>query len=184
MNDTKKELRIAGLGGQGVVFAAQLLGGAGVLEGWHVSQSSFYGPETRGTLCYGDVILSREAIDFPFVTRPDILLALCQEGYDRFARDTAMLVFFDSGRVKPEPSIKTEHFSIPAEEMAHKELGKKVVANLITLAACCAKTGIVSKESLIKAMEEVTEESNRPINLKALEWGWGLGIKAEAHDKP
>ena len=62
MNDTKKEIRIAGLGGQGVVFAAQLLGRAGVLEGWFVSQSSFYGPESRGTLCYADVILSRESI--------------------------------------------------------------------------------------------------------------------------
>lgn len=176
----KREIRIAGLGGQGVVFAAQLLGRAGVLEGWKVSQSSFYGPETRGTLCYGDVILSRESIDFPFVRKPDILIALCQEGYGRFAKDTSGIIFYDSGRVKPAPSFKVEHFSIPTEEMAQKELGKKVVANLISLAACCAKTGIISKESLVKALEELTEESHRTINLKALELGWGFRIKVVA----
>jgi 2-oxoglutarate ferredoxin oxidoreductase subunit gamma len=158
-----------------VVFAAQLLGRAGAVEGWCVSQSSFYGPESRGTLCYGDVVLSRESIDFPFVTRPDILVALSQEGYDRFARDTVVFVLFDAGRVKPDVSLKAERFSIAAEEVAQKELGKKVVANLIIIGACCAKTGIISKESLTKALEEMSQESQRNINLKALEMGWEMG---------
>jgi 2-oxoglutarate ferredoxin oxidoreductase subunit gamma len=173
----KKEIRIAGLGGQGVVFVAQLLGRAGVLEGWCVSQSSFYGPETRGTLCYGEVILSRESIDFPFVTKPDILLTLCQEGYDRFARETIEFVFLDSGQVKPDPSVCVIHFPIPAEELAEREVGKRVVANLVGLAACCAKTGIVKKESLLKALEEMTEGPQRTTNLKALELGWELGTR-------
>jgi 2-oxoglutarate ferredoxin oxidoreductase subunit gamma len=192
--DNKKEIRIAGLGGQGVVFAAQLLGRAGVLEGWCVSQSSFYGPESRGTLCYADVVLSRKSIDFPFVTKPDILIALSQEGYDKFGgivtppaplnkggAEGEGSVFYDSGRVRPDPSLKVEHFPVPAEEVAERELGKKMAANLIILAACCARTGIVSKESLIKALEEVTESASggqRVANAKALELGWEQGTKA------
>lgn len=178
----KKEIRIAGLGGQGVVFAAQLMGRAGVIEGWCASQSSFYGPESRGTSCYGDVILSRESVDFPFVTIPDILIALCQEGYDRFARDTTGFILYDPGRVTPDPSPKTSHLPVPCEEVAQRELGKKMVANLIALAAGCARTGIIKKESLIKALTEMTEESHRPVNLKALELGWELGIKRVTRD--
>lgn len=172
----KKEIRIAGLGGQGVVFAAQLMGRAGVLEGWCASQSSFYGPESRGTSCYGDVVLSRESVDFPFVTIPDILIALCQEGYDRFARDTTEFILYDPGRVSPDRSLKTSHLPVPCEEVAQKELGKKMVANLIILAACCAKTGIIKKEPLIKALTEMTEESQREVNVRALEIGWRFGV--------
>ncbi len=173
----KIEIRIAGLGGQGAVFAAHLLGRAGVLENWHVSQSSFYGPESRGTLSYGDVILSKESIDFPFVRNPDILIALCQEGYDRFAKNTAKYIFFDSGRVTPDYSLKPEHISFPFEEIAQKEIGRKVVTNLISVSACCAKKKSISKESLIKALEEMVEEHQRAINIKTIELGWKLTIK-------
>ena len=115
------------------------------------------------------------------MTRLDILIALSQEGYDRFAKDTVGCTFFDTGRVKPDLSLKMEHFSVTAEEMAQKELGKKMAANLISIAACCAKTGIISKEFLIKALQELIEGSQRPVNIKALELGWELGIKAVAH---
>ena len=77
----------------------------------------------------------------------------------------------------PDPSLKTSHLPVPCEEVAQGELGKKMVANLIALAAGCARTGIIKKESLIKALTEMTEESYRPANLKALELGWELGIK-------
>jgi Pyruvate/2-oxoacid:ferredoxin oxidoreductase gamma subunit len=56
-----------------------------------------------------------------------------------------------------------------------------MAANLIILATCCARTGIVSKESLIKALEEVTESASggqRGANAKALELGWEPGTKA------
>jgi 2-oxoglutarate ferredoxin oxidoreductase subunit gamma len=44
-----------------------------------------YGPESRGGACNAQVIISENPIHYPYVTSPNILLALSQAGYDKFA---------------------------------------------------------------------------------------------------
>ena len=46
---TRVELRISGLGGQGVVLAGQVLGRAAVYDGKSVVQTQSYGAEERGS---------------------------------------------------------------------------------------------------------------------------------------
>ena len=45
---TRIEVRICGLGGQGVVLAGQILGLAAVYDGKNVVQTQSYGAEARG----------------------------------------------------------------------------------------------------------------------------------------
>ena len=46
----RTEIRFGGSGGQGVVFAALVLGRAAVLDGRNVIQTQAYGAEARGSL--------------------------------------------------------------------------------------------------------------------------------------
>jgi len=85
----RKEIRIAGFGGQGVVLAGYILGKAfAVYEGLEAVMTQSYGPEARGGSSSSNVVVSDEPIDYPFVLEPDVLILLSQEAYTRF-RPTA-----------------------------------------------------------------------------------------------
>ena len=65
----RQEIRFSGLGGQGIITAAVLLGRAAALYGGkHVVQTQSYGPEARGGASASAVILCDEAIHYRKVT--------------------------------------------------------------------------------------------------------------------
>lgn len=177
----KRQIRIVGLGGQGVVLCARLLGQAGAIEKKYVAQSSTYGPESRGTLCRAEVIISEEPIDYPYVTETDFLIALAQEGYDRFSGNVTDAIIFDPKGVSPNARITTKHIPIPATGTSAKEFGSKAVANVVILSALAAHTSLVSKDSLKQAIEKTVGEKFHELNIKALELGWRVGLEVEAH---
>ncbi len=177
----KKQIRIAGLGGQGVVLSAQLLGQAAIIEKKHVAQSSAYGPESRGTPCRAEVIISDEPIDYPYVTEADFLIALDQDGYDRFSGDVGDTILFDPKAVSPHERMTVRHIPIPATEISSREPGGKAAANVIIISALAAYVSLVSKKSLTEAIEMTVRKGFCRPNLKALELGWRLGLEVEAH---
>lgn len=177
----KKQLRIAGLGGQGVVLSARLFGQAGVIEKRYAAQSSTYGPESRGTLCRAEVIISDEPIDYPYVTEADFLIALAQEGYEKFSGNVKDAILFDPKVVSPRAGMTARHIPIPATEIVLKELGNKAVTNIIMLSALAGCTSLVSKESLTEAVRMTVGKDFYELNLKALELGWKLGLEVEAN---
>ena len=68
---------LSGSGGQGVITMAILLAEAAVKhEGLVAVQSQSYGPEARGGATRSDVILSHQAIHYPNVEQPNVLVAL------------------------------------------------------------------------------------------------------------
>ena len=75
---------ISGFGGQGVLFAGQLLAYAGMDEGRHVTWIPSYGPEMRGGTAHCTVIISDETIGAPTVARPDIAVAFNLPSYDKY----------------------------------------------------------------------------------------------------
>ena len=44
-----------------------------------------FGPEARGGACSAQLILSNSPVLYPYVTRPDIMVVMSQEAYNRFA---------------------------------------------------------------------------------------------------
>ena len=74
----KKELRLSGTGGQGLILAGIILAEAALLDGKLAIQSQSYGPEARGGASKSEVIISDKAIHFPKVTNPGLLLAMSQ----------------------------------------------------------------------------------------------------------
>jgi len=79
---TRIEVRICGLGGQGVVLAGQILGRAAVFDGKNVVQTQSYGSEARGSAAKSEIIISDEKIGYPMVRKCDILVAMSQSALD------------------------------------------------------------------------------------------------------
>ena len=177
MSDIRQVL-LCGIGGQGVVTAGKLLGGAAFSEGMQVSGTSSYGAAARGGECRSEVVVSDAPIAFPFLTTADILVALSQTAYERYldwtAHETA-LVFFDTLLVEPVPDSDRRHIGIPATKSAEESLGTKLGANIVILAAAVKYAGIVGKESLVKAVTDLSPGRFRDHNLRALELGFQIG---------
>ena len=83
----KQELRLSGTGGQGLILAGIILAEAALLDGKLAIQSQSYGPEARGGSSKSEVLISEEAIHFPKVTEPNLLLAMSQEAANKYSTD-------------------------------------------------------------------------------------------------
>lgn len=175
----RKEIRISGFGGQGIVLAGYVVGRAFTLyENLEAVMTQSYGPEARGGASSANVVVSDRSIAYPFVERPDILITLSQEAYTRFrplAKEEA-LILIDQDLVKPEDNDQV--YSIPATKMA-EELGRRIVANMIMLGFFTAVTEIVKRESMENALEASVKAKTLPLNLKAFESGYIYAVNKE-----
>lgn len=172
------EVRIGGLGGQGIITAGFVLGQAACLfDRKNAIQTQSYGPEARGSACRADVVISDEDIDYPNVARPDIVVVMSQEAYVKYGKDLKedATLIIDSDLVKPDkvdPAIKVH--KVPATSTAESVLGNKIVANVVMLGALTAITNIVSP----KAMENSIRgrwPRFAELNIKAFRKGVELG---------
>jgi len=171
----KTEIRIAGLGGQGVVLAGVLLGtAAAVYDQKHVVQTQSYGAEARGGAARSEVIVSNSPIIYPKVLEPDIFVALSQTALDKYVADTKAngTLFIDEELVTTLPerndfNIYKARFS----EAASQKLGRSIVANMIMLGFLTSLTDITSDESITESIRNGVPKGTEELNLKALEIG-------------
>lgn len=168
----RKEIRISGFGGQGVVLAGYILGkGLAIYDGFEAVMTQSYGPEARGGASSANVVLSDEPIDYPFVLEPDIFMALSQEGYTRY-RPTVKsdaLILIDEDLVIPDES---DHpYTIPATRLA-EELGRRVVTNVVMLGFFTAMTGLIEQEAMEEAIKTSVKPKTVALNLNAFAAGY------------
>lgn len=174
---------IAGFGGQGILFAGQVLAYAGLFDGREVVWMPSYGPEMRGGTANCTVVVSSSRVRSPLVPNPLGVIAMNRPSFDRFepaVRSGGVLVvnssLVDAGSARSDIRV----CQVQANHIA-EELGTARVANLVALGAYVAATRVVSVESIRRAIEKVVPEeraSLRELNLKAFERGLeaaGLG---------
>jgi len=172
------EVRIAGFGGQGVILSAIVIGKAACLvEGGYSTMTQSFGPEARGGACSAQVILSDRPVLYPYVTRPDILVVMSQEAYNRFTpelKENGMLVVEqDLVRVSDLPAGVRLH-SVPATRLA-EELGKRMVLNVVMVGFFGAVAGLLRPEALRQAVADSVPPAFRELNLKAFDKGLEYG---------
>src|SRR3970282_2455512 len=81
----RQEVRLGGFGGQGIILAGYMLGKAAALyDGKEAVFTQAYGPEARGGACSADLVISDEAIDYPMVSRPELLVLMSQEAFTKY----------------------------------------------------------------------------------------------------
>jgi 2-oxoglutarate ferredoxin oxidoreductase subunit gamma len=181
----KIEIRISGLGGQGVVLAGQVLGKAAVYSGKNAVQTQSYGAEARGSAAKSEVIISDGKIGFPMVRKCDILIAMSREAVEKSVKDLKEggLLLIDNTTVKDTPKINARIFKIPATETSKKMLGEKLYANIIMLGALIKITGIVNEKPIEKAIRSAFPEKFVTINMEAYKKGKELASKDEASSR-
>jgi 2-oxoglutarate ferredoxin oxidoreductase subunit gamma len=168
----RKEICISGFGGQGVALAGYILGkGLAIYNGFEAVMTQTYGPEARGGASSANIVVSDEAIDYPFVQQPEILVALSQAGYSKFrpaARHDALILIDDS---LVEPLSDDHVYGIPATLLA-EELGRRVVANVVMLGFLTAVTGWIQREAMEQAISTTVRPKMASLNLQAFAAGF------------
>lgn len=170
------EIRIAGLGGQGVVLAGQILGRAVVYDEKYAVQTQSYGAEARGSAARSEVIVSDEPIKFPKVKRCDILVAMSQTALNKNLnnlKDNGVLLV-DRDMVKEIAESKAKTFQIPATKLAETEFKLRIYANTIMLGALVMATRIVSRKAMQKAIRDSVPEEMLEENLRGFQLGLQL----------
>lgn len=173
------EIRLSGSGGQGLVLAGVILAEAlGVYEGKNVTQTQSYGPEARGGASRSDIVISDGEIYYPKTMELDLLLCLTQESCDEYfeyLNDDGILIV-DSDRVRQLPTQRA--YSLPFINTARDKVGTPVVANVVSLAAVTAISGICTRDSIEKAVLDRAPRGTEEKNKLACSLGYEMGVEA------
>ena len=159
------QVRIHGRGGQGAVTAAEMLSVAAFVEGRHAQAFPSFGSERTGapvvSFCRIDdaPIRNREPVAKPdglivqdptLLHQVDVFGGLKADGrvLVNSAKDPDALGLADIGdRVRPDRLL-----TIPATEIAREHLGRPL-PNAVLLGAFAAFTGVISLESVLRAIK-------------------------------
>lgn len=169
------EIRFSGSGGQGMILAGIIMAeAASIYNGKNAVQSQSYGPESRGGASKAEVIISNESIDYPKATAIDCMLAMTQEACTKYHHDLKQggTLLIDSDEVKNIPTGNFRLLGYPIIETARKELGKTIVANIISLGMISEITGVVTHEAIEKAVLSRVPPAFLELNKKALQIGF------------
>ena len=174
----RKQLRLSGSGGQGVITAAIILAEAAVAEGKEAVQSQSYGPEARGGASKSEVIIDDAPIFHPHVLVPDLVLAMTQKAADKYYHDLNPdgLLVLDDNLVPNTPDFP-HVVRIPITKLAVEKVGKPLFANIVALGALVKLTGLVEFEKIKQSVAHRVPPHTVEQNMKALQIGWDAASK-------
>ena len=159
----QQEVIIAGFGGQGVLFAGQLLSYTAMDEGKAVTWIPSYGPEMRGGTANCTVVVSDEEIGSPFVKNPTALLAMNLPSLDKFedlVEEGGVLVVNSSMVDRPVKRDDIKVVSIPANDIA-EALGSTRSVNMVMIGALLGNMDLLSLEAVETALEAHLPERHK-----------------------
>jgi 2-oxoglutarate ferredoxin oxidoreductase subunit gamma len=113
------------------------------------------------------------------VSRPDVVVALSQAGYDRFGRDVADggVVLVDETLVEAE-DVRSVPFTLTAEEV-----GRKIVANIVMVGYIGALIDVVPHDVIESTVLDNIPAGTEDLNRKAVRAGRDLWLGSEGgHD--
>ncbi len=179
----RKEIRIAGFGGQGIILAGIVIGKAASLyDQIYAVQTQSYGPEARGGASRAEVVISSEEIDYPKVQKPDILVAMSHPALMAYLDDLK-----DGGILIADPDMIIEedimpfiqkhdinYFKAPVTRTAEDKIGLKIVANIVMIGAIARATNIISEEAARNAIKDSVPPGTEDKNLAAFEAGMAI----------
>ena len=175
----KKDIRICGFGGQGVILSGFIIGkAASVFMDYNAVQSQSYGPEARGGAARSEVIVSDEKIGYPRPTSVDLLVAMSQESFDTYRDDIKddTVIVVDPDLV-PKHNIGRPVYKIEAQKIA-ESLGNKIVTNIVMVGASTSIFGLLDEDAVKKSVLDSVPSRFKDLNEKAYEKGLEAGKNA------
>ncbi|RME86912.1 MAG: 2-oxoacid:ferredoxin oxidoreductase subunit gamma [Anaerolineae bacterium] len=181
----QKEIIIAGFGGQGVLFAGQVLAYAAMDSGKEVTWIPSYGPEMRGGTANCTVVIADEEIGSPLVRRPPAAIVLNLPSFDKYEpliQPGGVLVVNSSMVDRPAQRDDITTIFIPANEMA-EEIGDRRLLNMVAVGALLAMLPELTMEQVKAALKAHLPQRHQHLlknNFEALDRGFEYARKALA----
>lgn len=169
------DIIMAGFGGQGVLTAGKILIDVAAQEGKNVSWTSSYGAEMRGGTANCSVVISDEEIGSPYPTKLDILIAMNEPSYEKFAgqmRDGGTIIVNSSLISKRSYPANVNVYAVAATDLANAA-GSGRAANLVMMGAMIKATGLISPEAFAQGLGHYfgRKGKNDPKNLECFQIG-------------
>ena len=176
----RTEVKIGGFGGQGVILSGYILGrAASIFDSKSATMIQAFGPEARGSACSAELIISDEAITYPYIVAPNVMVVMSQEAYTKFSPQLAqggMLLTEEDLVVPHNLRSDVKHYSIPATRIA-EELGKRLVLNIVMLGFATSITNVVGREAARNAVKVSVPKGTEELNFAAFEKGYEYGLE-------
>ncbi len=178
----QKEIIIAGFGGQGVLFAGQVLAYAAMEVGKEVTWIPSYGPEMRGGTANCTVIIADEEIGSPLVKYPPLAIVLNLPSFDKYEpliKPGGALIVNQS---MIDRSAKREDITevfVPCNEIA-EAIGDRRLLNMVAVGALLRFLPELSLEDVEKALRDHLPTRRRdllPLNFQALRRGYEVAAQ-------
>jgi len=177
---TRTELKIGGFGGQGIILAGYIIGkAAAIFDNKEAVQTQSYGPEARGSACSAAIIIDEKQIDYPLISKVDVLILMSEEAYHTYRNllvENGTLIIDEDLVHLSEEDKKRKVLKIPATKMA-EGIGKRIVANIVMLGFFAAVSKLISHEAMKKAVLSSIPKGTEELNSKAFEQGYQYGLK-------
>ncbi len=167
---------ISGFGGQGTLFAGQVLAYAALHAEKHVTWIPSYGPEMRGGTARCTVIVSDEEIGSPLTRNPYAVVALNLPSLDKYeplVQSDGILIANSSLINREMERTDVRGFYIPAAKIA-EEIGNPRLANMVMIGALLAVDPVIPLEVVKQSLNEHIPERHRKtltMNFEAMERG-------------
>jgi len=167
----------SGFGGQGVIMMGYLLAIAGMYEEKNVTCLPSYGAEVRGGTANCTVVISTEEIASPVASEPEFAVLMNNPSLFRFQNQVQSggTIFLNSTMIESRPIRgDLEIYEIPVNDLAKQFPGNRV-SNMIMLGAFIKKAGLVSLETMVRALKDTFSNKNPSIfksNKTALQLGY------------
>lgn len=172
----QKEIMIAGFGGQGVLFAGQILAYAAMDLGKEVTWIPSYGPEMRGGTANCTVVIADEEIGSPLVKHPPLAVALNLPSFDKCEESLASggTLIVNQSMVDRKAKRDDIHvIFVPCNEIA-EEIGSKKLLNMVAIGALLTALPEISLQDIEKALDTHLPARHKhllPKNFEALRRG-------------
>lgn len=176
------EVVISGFGGQGILFAGQLLAYAAMDAGLEVTWIPSYGPEMRGGTANCTVIIADEEIGAPMVAHPGAAMVFNRPSLDKYeslVKAGGVLVVNSSMVDRPVSRGGIKVVQVPASEIAER-IGEKRLTNMVMLGALLANLSVLPIEALERAIANHSPARIArfiPLNLQAIREGAAFHIE-------
>ena len=176
---------LSGFGGQGLLFAGQVLAQAGLDAGCHVTWLPYYGPEMRGGTASCTVIVSDRPTGSPIADAADVVIALNPPSLARFERllRPGGLLVLNASLIEAEPGrTDIEVVRVPCSAIA-RDAGDDRVVSIVALGAAAARRPVVDAATLDGALRTVAKRAGPEAvarNLRALQSGLLEGVAVPA----
>lgn len=174
------EIRFSGYGGQGIIRCGLITGKAvSLFDNKYGTMTQSFGPEARGSACSSQLVISEGRVLYPYITQPEILVAMSQDAYEKYEpdlRDDGVLIYdTDLVRLKPGRS-QIKIFGVPSTRFA-EEMGNRIFANLVMLGFFTAVTKVVTPEAMKKALPGLVPKRFLELNVRAFDRGYSYGLE-------